>query len=115
MILRTGTNGLPLDIIFDISVARAGREAPESWGEISNKPQKVAKLVERLGGEFGGEILLFAYEAGPCGYGLYRQLVILGQDCQVVAPLKIPQQPGTGSRPTTAMPPSWPERYVAAI
>lgn len=77
-----------------ISVARAGREAPESWGEIANKPKKVAKLVERLGGEFGGEVPLFAYEAGPCGYGLYRQLLSLGQDCQVVAPSKIPQQPG---------------------
>ncbi|MFA9462612.1 IS110 family transposase [Thiohalorhabdus methylotrophus] len=77
-----------------ISVARAGRDGPESWGEISNKPQKVAKLVERLAGEFGGEVLLFAYEAGPCGYGLYRQLLGLGQDCQVVAPSKIPQQPG---------------------
>lgn len=77
-----------------ISVARAGRQAPESWGEIGNKPQKVAKLVERLAGEFGGEVLLFAYEAGPCGYGLYRQLLALGQDCQVVAPSKIPQQPG---------------------
>jgi len=77
-----------------ISVARAGRNAPESWGEISNKPKKVARLVERLAGEFGGEVLLFAYEAGPCGYGLYRQLVSLGQECQVVAPSKIPQQPG---------------------
>jgi transposase len=77
-----------------ISVARAGRGAPESWGEISNKPKKVAKLVERLAGEFGGEVLLFAYEAGPCGYQLYRQLLGLGQDCQVVAPSKIPAQPG---------------------
>ena len=77
-----------------ISVARAGREAPASWGEISNKPKKVAKLVERLAAEFGGEVLLFAYEAGPCGYGLYRQLLSLGQDCQVVAPSKIPSNPG---------------------
>ncbi len=77
-----------------ISVARAGRQAPESWGEIANKPQKVAKLVERLAGEFGGEALLFTYEAGPCGYGLYRQLLSLGQDCQVVAPSKIPSNPG---------------------
>ena len=26
----------------------------------------------------------FCYEAGPCGYGLYRQLVELGHDCVVV-------------------------------
>lgn len=77
-----------------IGVARAGREAPQSWGEIANKPKQVAKLVERLAGEFAGEVVLFAYEAGPCGYGRYRQMLSPGQDCQVVAPSKIPQRPG---------------------
>lgn len=77
-----------------VAVARAGREAPESRGEIANKPKTVAKLVERLNQEFDGEVLLFCYEAGPCGYGLYRQLLALGHDCQVVAPLLIPRKPG---------------------
>jgi transposase len=54
----------------------------------------VVKLVERLSRAFGGEVLLFCYEAGPCGYGLYRQLLALGQDCQVVAPSLIPRKPG---------------------
>ena len=31
-----------------VSVARSGREAPESRGEIANKPGKVSKLVERV-------------------------------------------------------------------
>ena len=43
-------------IVF--AVAWAGR-APESRGEIANKPKAVAKLVERLNEEFGGEVLLF--------------------------------------------------------
>ena len=77
-----------------VAVAQAGREAPESRGEIANKPKTVAKLVERLNREFGGEVLLFCYEAGPCGYGLYRQLLALGHDCQVVAPSLIPKKPG---------------------
>ena len=77
-----------------VAVARAGREAPESRGEIANKPKTVAKLVERLNQEFEGEVLLFCYEAGPCGYGLYRQLLGLGHDCQVVAPSLIPRKPG---------------------
>jgi transposase len=77
-----------------VAVARAGREAPESRGEIANKPKTVAKLVERLNQEFDGEVLLFCYEAGPCGYGLYRQLLALGHDCQVVAPSLIPRKPG---------------------
>ena len=36
----------------------------------------------------------FVYEAGPCGYGLYRQLLASGHDAQVVAPSRIPKAPG---------------------
>ena len=39
-------------------------------------------------------MLLFCYEAGPCGYVVYRQLLELGHDCQVVAPSLIPKKPG---------------------
>jgi transposase len=77
-----------------VAVARAGRDAPESWGEIPNKPNVVAKLAARLHQEFDGEVLLFCYEAGPCGYTLYRQLLSLGHDCQVVVPSLIPKKPG---------------------
>ena len=77
-----------------VAVARSGREVPEFRGEIANRPKAVAKLVERLSQEFEGELLQFCYEAGPCGYGLYRQLLELGQDCQVVAPSLIPKKPG---------------------
>ncbi len=71
-------------------MARVGRDAPESWGEVANRPKSVAKLVERLNQEFNGEVLLVCYEAGPCGYVLYRQLLDLGHDCQLVAPSLIP-------------------------
>ncbi len=77
-----------------VSVAYEGRQAPKYRGEMANKPSKVPKLVERLTQEFDGQVLLFCYEAGPCGYGLYRQLMELGHDCQVVAPSKIPKKPG---------------------
>jgi len=77
-----------------VSIARAGRDASESREEIANQPKEIAKLVERLNREFEGEVLLFCYEAGPCGYGLYRQLLALGHDCQVVAPSLIPRKPG---------------------
>ncbi len=77
-----------------IGVAELGRGEPMDRGEIANKPKAVAKLVDRLSREYGGELLLFCYEAGPCGYGLYRQLVGLGHDCRVVAPSLIPRKPG---------------------
>ena len=38
--------------------------------------------------------LLFVYEAGPCGYWLYRSLTRKGYDCWVVAPSLIPHKPG---------------------
>ena len=34
----------------------------------------------------------FCYEAGPTGYGLYRQITELGQSCIVVAPSLIPRR-----------------------
>jgi transposase len=96
-----GWDGYPAYIGLDVhketiavSVARSGRAAAESRGEISNRLKSVEKLVRRLSGEFGGEVLQFCYEAGPCGYGLYRQILKLGHDCEVVAPSLIPRKPG---------------------
>ena len=77
-----------------VAVARPGRAEPEFRGEVANQPMKVARLIARLSREFAGEVLLFCYEAGPCGYVLYRQLLELGHDCQVVAPSLIPNKPG---------------------
>ena len=77
-----------------ISVAKAGRGEPEYRGEIANKAKSIAKWVDRLSQEWGGEVLLFCYEAGPCGYDVYRQIISLGHDCQVVAPSLVPTKPG---------------------
>lgn len=61
-------------------------------GTIPHRADHIRKLVEKLGA--GGHKLHFCYEAGPCGYGLHRQLVELGQDCIVVAPSLIPVKTG---------------------
>ena len=36
----------------------------------------------------------WCYEAGPCGYAVYRQLTALGEHCDVVAPGLIMRRPG---------------------
>ena len=77
-----------------VAAASRGRREPESWGEIPNRPESVRKLVDRVNKKFDGELALFCYEAGPCGYALYRQLTNMGQHCQVVAPSRIPKMPG---------------------
>ena len=73
------------------AVAAAGREPPRFVGEIANRPAAIAKLAKRMAADHGGEMILFSYEAGPCGYGLYRQLKDMGFDCEVVAPSRIPK------------------------
>ena len=76
-----------------VAVAEAGRDPAAYRGEIAHRESTVAKLARDLAEAHGGEPLLFCYEAGPCGYGLYRQLRKLGFDCDVVAPSRIPKAP----------------------
>ena len=61
-------------------------------GTFPHRSSDIAKLVVKLAK--GGRCLSFCYEAGPCGYGLYRQLTELGHDCIVVAPSLIPVKSG---------------------
>ena len=75
-------------------------------GTFPNRADQIAKLAEKLAK--GGRRLSFCYEAGPCGYGLYRQLTGLGHDCIVVAPSLIPVKAGDGSRRTAATLRCWP-------
>ncbi len=76
-----------------IAVAEEGRKGEvRSYGSIEHTPNKVAKLLKRL--EKTGAELQFCYEAGPCGYDLYRQIMVTGHGCIVVAPSMIPRKPG---------------------
>jgi transposase len=78
---------------ISIAVAESGRSgAVEYLGEISNDPDAIGKLCDRL--RRPGKTLAFCYEAGPCGYGVYRQLTDIGHRCDVVAPSLIPTKPG---------------------
>jgi transposase len=76
-----------------ISVAIAEESGtPTSYGKVDNDRSAIRKLMTRLGGP---EVeVRVAYEAGPTGYALHRQLTTLGIDCMVVAPSLIPKQPG---------------------
>lgn len=75
-----------------VAIARADRNKPVYYGEIPNSPEAIRKLIKKLSP--GGEVLSFCYEAGPCGYGIYRQITQLGHHCDVVAPSLIPKRPG---------------------
>ena len=75
-----------------VSIAEANGGEVRYLGEISNTVEAVEKLIGQL--RKNGAKLSFCYEAGPCGYELYRQLTNLGWDCQVVAPSLIPKKAG---------------------
>src|SRR6476469_39510 len=76
-----------------VAVAEGGRGGDVRWyGDIPNRPEHIRRIAERLGA--GGRRLQFCYEAGPCGYGVYRHLRALGHDCIVVAPSLIPMKAG---------------------
>ena len=76
-----------------VAVAWPGRAEPEYRGILPNRSCSLMRLIRSLQGPHE-EALGFAYEAGPCGYGVYREITGTGHDCQVVAPSLIPRKPG---------------------
>jgi transposase len=76
-----------------VAVAEDGlRGEVREYGRVGNTPTVLARLARKLGRE--GVKLRFCYEAGPCGYGIQRQLSALGHECVVVAPSLIPKRAG---------------------
>ena len=76
-----------------VAVALPGREEPVYHrGEIKNQRKSLVRLIRSLSPH--GEVLSFCYEAGPCGYGVYREIIDTGHQCDVVAPSLIPRRAG---------------------
>ncbi len=75
-----------------VSVADSTGGEARYVGALPTTPEAIKKLVKQL--KKDGAKLSFCYEAGPCGYVIYRQLLELGQECHVVAPSLIPRKPG---------------------
>ena len=85
-----------IDVSKDkLAVAMAGGGVHEevlSFGTFENTPASVDRLLKRLSGR--GSPVSVCYEAGPTGYGLYRQVRAFGFECCVVAPSLIPVRAG---------------------
>src|SRR5271155_3086356 len=76
-----------------VALAEAGvRGDVREYGKVANTPAAVKAFATKLSRV--GNALRFCYEAGPCGYGIQRQLTLAGHDCVVVAPSLIPRKPG---------------------
>jgi transposase len=61
-------------------------------GTIGTRQCDIDQLVRKL--QSKATPLVFVYEAGPCGYWLYRDLTKKGQVCWVVAPSLLPKKAG---------------------
>src|SRR5882762_11272603 len=86
---KTITSFVGLDVHIDsnaIGVAEAGRESPRFLGTVGPDLAQLLKALKSLGKP---NTLLVVYEAGPCGYGLVRQLRARGYHCEGVVPGKI--------------------------
>jgi transposase len=78
---------------IDISIAEEGRTGEvRHYGVIAGDVTALDKVVRAL--RAPGRRLQFVYEAGPCGFGIYRHLTGQGEACAVVSPSHIPKRSG---------------------
>lgn len=93
---NTSTLFVGLDVHKEtIAVAYVGEEREAevlSLGTIGTRQKDIETLLRKL--QSKGKTLHFVYEAGPCGYWLYRYLTKKDLTCWVVAPSQIPKKAG---------------------
>jgi transposase len=73
-------------------VAKEDHAEVVSCGNIGTRQCDIDQLIRKM--QSKSTHLVFVYEAGPCGYWLYRYLTKKGHVCWVVAPSLIPEKPG---------------------
>lgn len=75
---------------IEIGIAQGGevRHYGRCGGDAAAVDQLVRKLSQRH------RRLEFVYEAGPCGFWIYRRLRARGVGCMVVSPSMMPRRPG---------------------
>jgi len=78
---------------IDIAVAEAGRDGElRHLGTVGGDLAALDRALRKL--QSKGDLLHVVYEAGPCGFVLYRHLVERGIAVAVVSPSSIPRRPG---------------------
>ena len=74
-----------------IGACEAGRDAARFVGTVGPDVHGLLKVLAKAGDPAQVSVV---YEAGPTGYGLYRELCRRGYRCEIVAPSLIPRRPG---------------------
>ena len=92
--MKKGTTYVGMDVHKgSIAISVRGPSRMRESRTIPNEERAIHRWARRMKREAPGPIRC-AYEAGPCGYALQRQLVEKGIECQVIAPSLIPRKPG---------------------
>jgi len=79
---------------IDVAIADDGRNSEvRFYGTIGGRLDDIDRLVKKLA--ISGKELHFVYEAGPCGYDIFRSLTKKGIDCAVCSPAHIPKNPAS--------------------
>ena len=78
---------------IDIATADAGRDGEvrhvcTTGGDLVALDKALRRLISK------GHRLHVVYEAGPCGFVIWRHMTAQGIECEVVAPSSIPRRPG---------------------
>ena len=76
---------------IDVAIAPSDSLEVRHYGTIGGDINALDKVVRRL--QLEGSVLTVAYEAGPCGFEIYRYCRKKGIECLVVAPSRIPRKP----------------------
>jgi transposase len=77
---------------WTIAQFKGNEDKPAKEFEIVVDAHGYRKLI-KFAKELGGEVRI-VYEAGPCGYEMYRRLTKAGLKCEVAAPSLTPRKPG---------------------
>jgi transposase len=72
-----------------IEVAIADGKEPRHYGRIGGDAHSVDRVIRKL--RSAHRNLMVVYEAGPCGFWLYRRLKHRGIECMVVSPSMTPR------------------------
>ena len=73
-----------------MAACEAGREPARFAGTVDPDVRPLLKVLAKAGDPARVSVV---YEAGPTGYGLYRELRRRGYRCEIVAPSLIPRRP----------------------
>jgi transposase len=75
-----------------VAIFRGDEGHPSEEFQVGTDGRGIGRLKKKLDKELG--LVKCVYEAGPCGYGLHRQLTAAGYGCEVIAPSLTPRKPG---------------------